>query len=231
MDVSLVIPTYNRKALLLSLLRKLEEQSFSNFEVIVADDGSSDGTVAAVKALQPVVGYPLRVVTQKHEGYRLARSRNNGALAANSRQLVFMDDDCLPGTHHVYSYHRSFTPNYVLRGDIIFVRAFDRPDIVLERHEADDELWGCNFSIPRDLFLQVGGFDEDFVDQAGEDTDLELRLSRLGVGRICVQEAFVYHLGHHRKGGMPNNLYWTVKVHDPTVKRNVSKTPKLEEHR
>lgn len=219
-SVSLIVSTYNRKERLMRLLESLERQRFDQFEVIAADDGSSDGTQRAVYAMCRRVRYPLRIVTQEHLGYRLARSRNNAIRVARGRQLVLIDDDCLPGEDCLRAYHEAFSPNHVLRSEFLFVPSADRLDHVVDRHLATQGLWGGNFSIATDLIREIGGFDEEFVDQAGEDTDFERRLSLKGVGSRAVSGAHVYHIGTAHSGGMPNTLYGRVKRHETTVVRN-----------
>lgn len=89
-DVSVIIPTYNRKASLLRTLDSLGRQTYpaEQFEVIVVDDGGSDGTEAVAD-----VGYPyrLRYLRQTNQGATVARNR--GAAQSQGRYLVFVDDD------------------------------------------------------------------------------------------------------------------------------------------
>jgi len=219
-EISLIIATYNRKELLVPLLLQLEQQTFKNFEVIVSDDGSRDGTVAAVRGLAPALGYPLRVVTQEHLGFRNARARNNGAHIAQGQLLVFIDDDCRPNPLFLASYHQAFAQGHFLAGDILFVPSWEKLAEVLDRHWGTQGLWGANLAISRALFWKIGGFDEDFVNEAGADTDLDRRLSLLGVRRQRVEGAHVYHLGLPGRAGLPNDLYSRVKAHESIIRRN-----------
>ncbi len=221
LSLSLIINTYNRRHLLLPLLGAIQRQTLEAFEVVIADDGSSDGTPQSARQLAPSLRYPLKVVTQEDRGFRAAASRNNGARAAAGSQLVFMDDDCLPSDQYLQLYRAARAPETLLRGDIIFVPSFDHLDQALEVKRAADDLWGANFSVPADLFWKIGGFDEDFIDEAGEDTDLHLRLLRAGAADRRVEGAEVWHLGHHHAGGLSRNLFWDQKVHDQSIRRNL----------
>ena len=78
MEISLIISTFNRKDLLLPLLYILEKQSLKNFEVIVADDGSTDGTPEEVKKIMNKLSYDLQIVSQGNIGFRVASSRIMG---------------------------------------------------------------------------------------------------------------------------------------------------------
>src|SRR6202022_1101099 len=90
---SVVIPTYNRRRILLQSLKTLENQSLppDRFEVIVGVDGSADGTVQALEQLKPPYG--LGWVIQSNRGP--AAASNAAARRASGDVLVFLDDDQL----------------------------------------------------------------------------------------------------------------------------------------
>jgi glycosyltransferase involved in cell wall biosynthesis len=88
--VSVIIPTRNRQALLLRTLRTALRQDVGNLEVIVVDNGSEDGTSAA---LRRVGDERLRLV--HHEPLGVAEARNRGLEAARGRWVAFLDDDDL----------------------------------------------------------------------------------------------------------------------------------------
>lgn len=89
-DVSVIIPTYNRKDSLLRTLESLARQTYpaDRFEVIVVDDGSNDGTGVIAKRTFP---FFLRYVYQNNQGEIVAR--NTGAEQSAGGILVFLDDD------------------------------------------------------------------------------------------------------------------------------------------
>jgi glycosyltransferase involved in cell wall biosynthesis len=84
---SVVIPTYNRRARLLRALRSVLDQSYRDFEVIVVDDGSSDGTAEAVASF----GSSVRYLSQRNRGPGPAR--NAGVRAARGQYVAFLDSD------------------------------------------------------------------------------------------------------------------------------------------
>jgi len=88
--VSVIMPTYNNKELLAEKLESLEQQDYENFEVIVSDDGSDDGTEEMMNTI--TTSYPLRYIRREHTGYGLARSRNLAIIEARGKLLVFADD-------------------------------------------------------------------------------------------------------------------------------------------
>jgi glycosyltransferase involved in cell wall biosynthesis len=93
-DVSVVLPTYNRAHLVGASVQTLLAQEGVDCEIIVVDDGSTDGTAAALAAL----GDPrVRVLTRPHAG--IAAARNAGIAAARAPYVAFHDSDdvALPG--------------------------------------------------------------------------------------------------------------------------------------
>src|SRR5207253_5026154 len=86
---SVVIPTYRRRERVLRHVAALSQQTWEDFEVVVVDDGSGDGTAEALRALE--TPFPLTVVAQQNQG--AAQARNAGAAAAGGELLLFLDDD------------------------------------------------------------------------------------------------------------------------------------------
>jgi len=87
--VSVIIPTYNRAAMVREAIESVLAQSYADRELIVVDDGSTDGTGAAVAAFLPQLTY----VYQEHKG--VSAARNRGAAIARGEYLAFLDSDDL----------------------------------------------------------------------------------------------------------------------------------------
>ena len=88
---SIVIPTYNRKTELLTAINSVLAQTYQNFEIVVVDDGSSDGTKEAIDALNN--GRINYVKHQNRSGANAAR--NTGIKAAKGNYISFLDSDDL----------------------------------------------------------------------------------------------------------------------------------------
>jgi glycosyltransferase involved in cell wall biosynthesis len=192
--VSVVVPTLNRKASVLRLLRTLEHQTDAEglFEVVVVDDGSTDGTADAVAA--HAAPFELRCLRQPFGG--LAAARNAGARASHGDLLLFLDDDMEAAPALVAGHLHAHRDEKVLAvvGAAPIVVGPDSPPIVryravnfgrkLERlagrrtRLAFDDVYGGNFSIRRNRLLEVGGYDETFRGYGHEDYELSFRLSR-----------------------------------------------------
>jgi glycosyltransferase involved in cell wall biosynthesis len=84
--ISVIIPTYNRRALLAETLAGVFAQTETDYEVIVVDDGSTDGTVEFLRA------QPVQVVSRPHVG-RPAAARNAGLERARGDLIAFLDSD------------------------------------------------------------------------------------------------------------------------------------------
>src|SRR5689334_759596 len=93
--VSLIITTYNRPEALAAVLRALDLQIERDFEVLIADDGSTDETRILLEGLRERVHFPLRHVWQEDRGFRAARARNLAVAASGGEYLVFLDGDCI----------------------------------------------------------------------------------------------------------------------------------------
>jgi glycosyltransferase involved in cell wall biosynthesis len=87
--VSVVIPTYNQPAFLREALESVFSQTFGDYEIIVVNDGSTDGTAELLQQY----GGRIRVVTQENQG--IGRARNRGMDEAAGRYIAFLDHDDL----------------------------------------------------------------------------------------------------------------------------------------
>ena len=92
----MVITTFNRSDALLAVLAGLSRQTDSNFEVIVADDGSRNEHVAALA--QSPLAHSLKVLHVWHPdvGFTASRIRNRGVAASRGSYIIFIDGDCVP---------------------------------------------------------------------------------------------------------------------------------------
>lgn len=86
---SVIVPVYNRAALVGRALRSVLVQSFGDFEIVVVDDGSSDASVDAVKA---VVDPRIRLIVHERNRGRCP-ARNTGMAASRGEWFVFLDSD------------------------------------------------------------------------------------------------------------------------------------------
>ena len=115
-SLSVVVSTYEWPEALGAVLSGLSEQSDSDFEVVVADDGSGPETGAVVESWTPTFGDRLRHVRQVDEGFRLARVKILGAQAARGDFLALIEGDAIPRRGFVAAMRRNATPGWFVAG-------------------------------------------------------------------------------------------------------------------
>lgn len=114
MSLTIVITTYNRAEVLRELLQSLEVQSDQDFQVIVAIDGSTDGTHEILAGLRP--SFDLKWVDTECSEYGLAVARNMGILAADGQAVVVLDDDSFPDPDFVAAHKQSVRAGVITGG-------------------------------------------------------------------------------------------------------------------
>ncbi|HAT32643.1 MAG TPA: glycosyl transferase family 2 [Janthinobacterium sp.] len=121
--ISVVITTYNRPDALTAVLEACFAQDDRNFEIIIADDGSSDNTRAAVEELKRRSPVPLTHVWQEDLGFRAALARNRGTLAARGDYIVFLDGDCIPQRDFIAQHRKLAVRGHLVSGSRILLDA------------------------------------------------------------------------------------------------------------
>ncbi|MFC1664488.1 glycosyltransferase [Pseudomonadota bacterium] len=108
LKASVIVPVYNRVEMLSKTLAALANQTYpkSLFEVIIADDGSSDDPQSLVEIFAPYIS--IKSVKQRDSGYRLSAVRNLGIQAASHEYIVLLDCDVVPAKEYVESFMRYF---------------------------------------------------------------------------------------------------------------------------
>lgn len=184
--VSVVMATYNRKLLLRDQLTSLlcgqtTEQSL--YEVIVIDDGSTDGTREFLSLLE----HPNLVkIWSKNSGPALAR--NKGIKRAKGAYIAFTDDDCIVESNWIESVITTFSDDDLagFHGQT-YTDPEQRTPLT---HQIECNSWNnaaptCNAAYRRSILKSVGGFDEQFPYAHNEDADLAWRIMDIGKMRYA----------------------------------------------
>jgi peptidoglycan/xylan/chitin deacetylase (PgdA/CDA1 family)/GT2 family glycosyltransferase len=193
---TVVIPTHQRRDIVVRTVEALARQSRDDFEVVVVVDGSSDGSAAALRALR--TPFPLRVLEQPNRGAGAAR--NAGAELARGELLLFLDDDMEADPRLLDEHDRSQragaelvigdiplhpgSPRNVLSSGVASWARSRRERLAATPGEVPlaDLLTG-QISIGRDLFERLRGFDASFTRDGsfgGEDIDFGYRVLKAG---------------------------------------------------
>lgn len=181
-QVSVIIPTYQRRDLVVCAVRSALEQTVRDVEVLVIDDGSDDGTREALTGLDP----RLRYHWQPNRG--VAAARNVGVRAARAPILAFLDSDNLWLPDHlevaVAALERHPAAVLVCTSPGKLLGGRERPEDAALVDLLGALLLGASLgyvsatAVRRDALLEAGGFDEELP--VGEDVDLWRRLAVLG---------------------------------------------------
>ena len=200
--VSVIIPTYNRGSALEVCLSAVTALDDSDYEVIVVDDGSTDGTEERVRTRFPGVRF-----FRLEENQGPAAARNRGLREAAGGILAFTDDDCVPPRDWLrrhLAHHRD--PKVGAVGGLQVPDApsfFDKVQWVhyaeehgslmrIESIEAWEGLATSNLSVKREVFERIGSFDEAFL--TGSDPEFVRRACRSGYVLIRDPRLTVRHL-------------------------------------
>jgi glycosyltransferase involved in cell wall biosynthesis len=199
--VSVVICAYNAASTIDQCLTSLEQLRYSNFEVIVVNDGSTDQTGAIAARHQSA-----RLITTPNAG--LASARNVGLDAATGDIVAYTDADVRVDPDWLTYLVRRFAdadvvavggPNVVPADDPwiaqCVARAPGAPTHVLLDDRLAEHIPGCNCAFRREALAAIGGFNPIFV-RAGDDVDVCWRLQARGWRVGFAPAALVWH--HHR---------------------------------
>ena len=115
-DVSLIISFYNDIEWLKLILAGLERQSFTNFEVIIADDGSRPEIVREIEAVSASAKFPVTEVWHEDVGWRKNIILNKAIVASSGEYLIFIDGDCIPHRHFIKEHYLNRQKKTILAG-------------------------------------------------------------------------------------------------------------------
>jgi len=233
--VSVVIPVYNGERYLADAIQSVLDQTYQNFEVIVVDDGSTDGSAEVAKRF----GEAIRYVHQANGG--VCKARNTGIAAARGVYLAFLDQDDL------------WLPDK-LATQVAYLDGHPEVDAVYCQCEVTGDGWlraGLYYAVPvkddvlgimsgtcllmtasmfrRKVLRKIGGFDEALIGAGAEDIDLTLRLTEIAQIAYLPQIMAVYRV-HATNNSMNSERLlhnqghylrkcWDRYGHDPKVAR------------
>lgn len=204
MFYSIVIPVYNRPDEIAELLGSLAKQTYTNFEVLIIEDGSQKTSEKVVR--QFADSLDIRYFFKENSGQGF--SRNFGFERAKGDYFVVFDSDCIIPEHYFKTVnqflnshqvdcwggpdqaHPSFSPlqkaiNYSMTS--IWTTGGIRG---LKKNIGGFHPRSFNMGISREVFEKTGGFK---ITRMGEDLEFSMRIIRMGFKTALIEDAFVYH--------------------------------------
>lgn len=131
MLISVIVTTYNRPDALSAVLNALLEQTDTNFEIVIADDGSAEPTREAIRTFRdmPRASGLKKLIHawQPDDGFRASAARNLGVFASQGEYLVFLDGDCIPRPDFVARHRLLAERGFMVSGSrVLLSEAFTR---------------------------------------------------------------------------------------------------------
>lgn len=205
---SVIIPTYNRPQALVHCLESFLKLDYpaGQWDLIVVNDGGTDSFTAVSDELKEAL--PVRLITKAHGGP--AAARNAGAKMATGDFLAFTDDDCQVTQEWLTVFADGFADGrcQALGGHSLTPftqnpaeRAWQHLTDFLNLYMQDESgnallLISNNVAYQREIFNELGGFNETFPLAAAEDMELSCRLLANGYQQRILAEARVWHYHH-----------------------------------
>ncbi len=115
--IAVIVTTYNSPAMLTAVLNGFLAQTDQNFELFVADDGSTPDTAEVVKQFQARASFSIHHIWQEDDGFRAAAIRNRAIAAASGEYIIFTDGDCVPPVDFVARHRLLSEPGCFLSGN------------------------------------------------------------------------------------------------------------------
>jgi glycosyltransferase involved in cell wall biosynthesis len=224
--LSLIISAYNQRDSLEKIFRGLALQKNLPDEILIADDGSSDGTQGLIENWRNKFTPPVQHLWHPDNGFLKTTILNKAVAAATGEYIVFLDGDCVPHRKFIGDHRTLAERGFWVQGRRCFVRepfvadfvpgatpivkwalqgriarpakSVRLPFPIIRRDRGQRGILGCNMAFWRDDIVAVNGFDESYQGRGmGADSDLGSRVYNLGrLRKFVYGRALVFHLDH-----------------------------------
>jgi GT2 family glycosyltransferase len=190
---SVIIPTCRRLDLLARCLESLapgaQLADFNSYEVIVTDDARGETAEAMMRAQFPWAQW------RQGPSRGPAANRNNGAHHATGEWLCFTDDDCAASRQWLSALVEATDDPSIdlIEGQTTVPDKPDNPFLHGIANTKGGIFWTCNLAVRRERFIELGGFDEDFLEAAAEDMEFAHRFHAHHFHSKFYPDALVYH--------------------------------------
>jgi glycosyltransferase involved in cell wall biosynthesis len=190
--IDIIVSSYNSLFLLQTFIFHLNNQTNKNFNLIVADDGSSDGTIPWLEKNK------IDYVTQKDEGFQLAKIRNKAFTLSKSKYVMFTDCDCMFAPNLISEFNKKIKSKntiYCFPRYELFKNGLIKP-LFWDEVPIKDTFIGSNIICEKKYIKMINGFDETYTEYGFEDIDLIERFYLLGFKFEKIKTSKYYHINH-----------------------------------
>ena len=213
MRLTLIITTYNRPESLMLVMKSIENQTISPYEVIIADDGSNKETRGVITNFNDNSELNIIHSWQKDIGFRVSRSSNNAISKSSGDYVVLIDGDLILHTNFIEDHIKNATLGYFVQGSRVFLsekqtkNAINRKNIYFSffspglsnrknsihsfflskvfsnKKNNLNGIKSCNMAFYLKDCLKINGFNNEFEGWGREDSEFIVRLMNSGIKR------------------------------------------------
>lgn len=247
--ISLIISIYNKYDFLYLVLKSIENQTFKNFEIILAEDCEKKELLEKLKEWRKEFSFEIKHVFQEDIGFRKCKILNE-AIKISSERIVIIDGDCL--LHHKFleNYSKYFDKGY----EVLFGRRCEMSKVLTEKLLKEKrykvnllelilskakhwreciyfpiisgmkkrklKLLGSNMGFTKEIIYKINGFNEEFeAPGVGEDSDLEWRFKKIGAKYISLKYILIEYHLWHKESGT-HDTNKNFKIMGKNIKEN-----------
>lgn len=150
--ISVIVSTYNSEEWLQKVLWGFNYQTFKDFEVVIADDGSGPDTAALIEKTRKEVFYPIQHVWQEDDGFQKSMILNKATVACKADYIIMTDGDCIPREDFVQVHYINKEPGFFISGGYYMLpmnisKAITKKDI--ENQNCFNVQWLKEMGIPQ----------------------------------------------------------------------------------
>lgn len=253
MKTALLISTYNWPAALEVVLESLTQQTKIPDEVLIADDGSRDETLAVIKKFSETFSVPVKHFWQEDKGFRKSMILNKAVASTACDYIIQIDGDCIMHNKFVEDHMAKAQKGMYLYGARVNILPDAVSKVITDKitsfnyfskeiknntrtlhipilsklygaHKGISKKFrGCNVSYWRKDFIAVNGYNEDFEGWGREDSDLVLRMANAGVLARRLRYAGIVFHIHHTVNSK-HNLELNNEIQEKTVTQKIVRT-------
>ncbi len=223
--ISIIIPTHNRAQLIERSIKSIINQTYTNWELIIVDDGSTDNTTDVINKF--LKDSRIKFYSKKNTG--AAHTRNIGVEKASGRFITFLDSDDEAKSHWLETMTNIVNGNRNVGVVCCGCEIIDENGNLKETKlpNTNNNLFGEKvvykmtnggvFMVKKDIFEKVGGYDNDLT--CGQHTELSFRLipyiKEIGAGIVAIPESLIkihIHLGDRIRGNPRMKFDGTIRM-------------------